>query len=351
MSRCLLILLAPLAIVTVLFGDASPGGAQSSAADTSAPAADAYAPDESFSEWLEQFKMDARAKGISPATIDAALTDIEPIPRVIELDRKQPEFTLTFREYLNNVGSDDRIARGMRNMEKHRALLNAVSAKYGVPPQVIVALWAVETDFGRLTGGFKVIPALATLAHDGRRSAFFRQELINALTIVDQGHISVENMIGSWAGAMGQCQFMPSSFLRAAVDGNRDGRKDIWKTQADVFASAANLLRENGWVKGRIWGRPVLLPASFDLTLVGHETSKTLAKWQRIGVRRSGGRNLPRVDITGSIIMPAGADGPAFIVYENFRAILKWNRSDFFALTVGYLSDRISGKKTVMLSK
>ncbi|MDH5559111.1 MAG: lytic murein transglycosylase [Alphaproteobacteria bacterium] len=342
MSRHLLIKLVMLAVIFT--------GSTPSIAAESAKTED-YTPTESFSDWLEQFKIDARTAGITPTTIETALGSIEPIPRVIELDRKQPEFSLTFREYLNNVGSDDRIARGKRKLAEHRKLLNRVSAKYGVPPQVIVALWAVETDFGRLTGGFEVIPALATLAHDGRRSNFFRQELINALTIIDQGHISAANMIGSWAGAMGQCQFMPSSFLNAAVDDNHDGRKDIWKTQSDVFASAANLMRRNGWVKGRIWGRPVLLPDAFDMTLVGHETSKTLAEWQTIGVRRSGGRDLPRVDITGSIIMPAGADGPAFLVYENFRAILKWNRSDFFALTVGYLSDRISGKKTVMFLK
>jgi membrane-bound lytic murein transglycosylase B len=344
MSRYLLIPLIPLAIATVLASGAVPVRAHS-------PVTEPFAPAEPFPEWLEQFRADAGARGISRATLNEALTDIEPIPRVVELDRKQPEFSLTFREYLSQVGSDDRIARGKKRLAKHRALLNAVSAKYGVPPQVIVALWGIETDFGRLTGGFQVIPALATLAHDGRRSAFFRKELINALTIIDQGHISAADMMGSWAGAMGQCQFMPSSFLRAAVDGNGDGRKDIWTTQADVFASAANLLRSNGWVKGRIWGRPVRLPDSFNRALIGHDTRKSLAEWQRLGVRRSDGRNLPAVDIAGSIIMPGGAGGPAFIVYENFRAILKWNRSDFFALTVGYLSDRIVGRNTVMIPR
>jgi membrane-bound lytic murein transglycosylase B len=199
-----------------------------------------------------------------------------------------------------------------------------------------------------LTGGFKVIPALATLAHDGRRGAYFRKELINALTIIDQGHIAAADMMGSWAGAMGQCQFMPSSFLRAAVDNNGDGRKDIWKTQADVFASAANLLRSNGWVPGKIWGRPVKLPDTFNPDLIGHDTRKSLSEWQRLGVRKSNGHDLPRVDISASVITPGGVGGPAFIVYENFRAILKWNRSDYFALTVGYLSDRIGGKNTVM---
>ncbi|MEN8196770.1 MAG: lytic murein transglycosylase [Pseudomonadota bacterium] len=344
MSRYLLILLTSLAITTVLASGVASVRAHSPVTEPSAPA-------EPFPEWLEQFRADARARGISRVTIEDALSDVEPLPRVIELDRHQPEFSLTFREYLSQVASDDRIARGRKRLAKHRKLLKAVSQKYGVPPQVIVALWGIETDFGRLTGGFAVVPALATLAHDGRRSAYFRSELFNALTIIDQGHINATDMMGSWAGAMGQCQFMPSSFLRAAVDNNGDGRKDIWKTQSDVFASAANLLRSNGWVKGRIWGRPVRLPATFDPALVGHDIRKPLAEWQRIGVRRSDGRNLPRVDIGASVIMPGGADGPAFIVYENFRAILKWNRSDFFALTVGYLSDRIGGKNTVMFSQ
>jgi membrane-bound lytic murein transglycosylase B len=341
MSRYLLILLTPLAISIVFAGGSAPVLAHSPVTEPSAPA-------EPFPDWLEQFKADARARGISRATLDDALTDIEPIPRVIELDRRQPEFTLTFREYLSRVGSDERIARGKRRLAEHRALLDAVSVKYGVPPPVIVALWGIETDFGRLTGGFQVIPALATLAHDGRRGNYFRKELYNALTIVDQGHIAADDMVGSWAGAMGQCQFMPSSFLRAAVDYNGDGRKDIWQTQADVFASAANLLRGNGWVTGRIWGRPVRLPDSFSPGLIGHDTRKSLVEWQRLGIRRSDGRNLPRVDISASVITPDGADGPAFIVYENFRAILKWNRSNYFALTVGYLSDRIGGKNTVM---
>lgn len=308
-------------------------------------------PAQPFDLWLEDMRMEALSRGISRATVDEALGEVEPIPRVIELDRSQPEFTLTFREYLARVGSDDRIAKGRERLAKYRSLLNSVSAEFGVPPQVIVALWGIETDFGRLTGGFKVVPALATLAHDGRRSAFFRKELMNALTIIDQGHIRAADMMGSWAGAMGQCQFMPSSFLRAAVDANGDGRKDIWKTQADVFASAANLLRHNGWERGRTWGRPVSLPKDFDYSLVGLDTQKRLAEWQRLGVRRFDGRNLPRVDIDASVIMPDGAGGPAFIVYNNFRAILKWNRSDYFALTAGYLADRISGKMTVMFPR
>lgn len=323
-----------------------PGG--SGVVHAQSPAAEVPAPSQQFDVWLAELRAEALTKGISATTLDAALDKIEPIPRVIELDRKQPEFTLTFQEYLTRVATEAKIERGRRKLAENRGLLNSVSQAYGVPPHVIVALWGIETDFGRITGGFKVVPALATLAHDGRRSAYFRKELLNALTIIDQGHISATAMIGSWAGAMGQCQFMPSSFLNFAVDRDRDGRKDIWKTRPDIFASAANLLVNEGWVRNRTWGRPVRLPDVFNLGVEGLENRKYLSEWQALGVRRTDGRDLPNVEITASLIMPDGPDGPAFLVYDNFRTILRWNRSDYFALTVGYLADRIAGKQTVI---
>lgn len=316
------------------------------------PGADALAsPIAPFQEWLVNLKAEAASRGISEATLAEALDSVEPIPRVIELDRNQPEFTLTFQEYLARVAPDHRIALGRKKLAQNRALLDAIYRSYGVPPHMIVALWAIETDFGRLTGGFKVIPALATLAHDGRRSALFRNELFNALTILDQGHIRAADMVGSWAGAMGQCQFMPSSFLNFAVDHDGDGRKDIWSTRADIFASAANLLASNGWQRGWTWGRPVRLPDVFDLGVEGLDNSKSLAEWQALGIRRIDGRDLPKAAIEASLIMPDGPDGPVFLVYDNFRVILRWNRSDYFALTAGYLADRIAGKNTVILTK
>jgi len=329
--------------------------AESPAAEVPAesPAAEVppTSPVQPFAEWLDELRTEASERGISHAVVQDALGNIEPIPRVIELDRSQPEFTLTFKEYLTRVAPDHRIATARKKLAQHRALLNAISREYGVPPQVIVALWGIETDFGRLKGGFEVIPALATLAHDGRRSAFFREQLFNALAILDQGHIKPSDMLGSWAGAMGQCQFMPSSFLNFAVDHDGDGRKDIWNTPADVFASAANLLAGNGWQRGWTWGRPVRLPDVFDLGMDGLDTQKPLSEWQKLGVRRSDGRDLPRADIDASLIMPDGPDGPVFLVYNNFRAILRWNRSDYFALTAGYLADRIAGKNTVMFAR
>jgi len=304
-----------------------------------------------FAEWLAELRTEALRRGISEGVLDDALGGIEPIPRVIELDRNQPEFTLTFKEYLARVAPEDRIATGRKKLAQNRALLDEISREFGVPPHMIVALWGIETDFGRLRGGFQVVPALATLAYDGRRSNFFRAQLFDALTILDQGHIKPADMLGSWAGAMGQCQFMPSSFLNFAVDHDGDGRKDIWNSPADVFASAANLLAGNGWERGWTWGRPARLPDVFDLGVRGLDTQKPLAEWQALGIRRSDGRDLPKADIDASLVMPDGPDGPVFLVYNNFRAILRWNRSDYFALTAGYLADRIAGKNTVMFAK
>lgn len=334
-------------LMVLLFAAA---GAPSVHAQT--PLADPPAPPvQPFAEWLADLKFEASQRGISDAILADALDGIEPIPRVVELDRNQPEFTLTFREYLTRVAPEHRIATGRKKLAENQALLGAAARTYGVPPHVIVALWAIETDFGRLTGGFKVIPALATLAHDGRRSTFFRKELFNALTILEQGHIKSTDMVGSWAGAMGQCQFMPSSFLNFAVDGNGDGRKDIWKTKADIFASAANLLAGNGWERGWTWGRPVRLPDVFDMGVQGLDTQKSLAEWQALGIRRIDGRDLPPAQINASLIMPDGPEGPVFLVYNNFRVFLRWNRSDYFALTAGYLADRIAGKNTVIFTE
>jgi peptidoglycan lytic transglycosylase B len=302
-----------------------------------------------FASWLDGVRTEARERGLKPATI-AALDAVTPIPRVVELDRKQPEFTLTFAEYLKRVVPRRRIDKGRALLARHRALLTRIAAKYRVQPRFIVALWGIETDFGRLTGGFSVIQALATLAYDGRRSAYFRKELFNALTIVDQGHIAARQMTGSWAGAMGQNQFMPSSFLRYAVDDDGDGRRNIWTSQADVFASTANYLKRVGWRDDQTWGRPVRLPPGFDAGLIGLKTTKRLSQWQALGVRRADGRDLPRRDLSASVMVPGAKRAgfspslPAFVVYGNYRAILKWNRSHFFAVAVGRLADGIGGR-------
>lgn len=302
----------------------------------------ALAAEQPFADWLDGVRQEARDRGISEATLTAALAGAQPIDRVLELDQKQPEFTLTFQQYLDRVVTADRVERGRRRLVEHGALLEEVGRQYGVAPRFIVALWGIETDYGRLTGGFPVVHALATLAYDGRRSAYFRKELMQALTILEGGHISPEDMRGSWAGAMGQCQFMPSSFLQFARDHDADGRIDIWKTPADVFASAANYLSSSGWKPGQTWGRAITLPAGFDAALVNGKVQKSLSEWQALGVRRADGGALPANPEVRAALVTAEPGGPAFLVYDNFRTVLKWNRSIFFGLAVGHLADRIA---------
>jgi membrane-bound lytic murein transglycosylase B len=297
---------------------------------------------EDFSSWLNKLRQEALTKGISEATLQEALDKLEPIPRIIELDRKQPEFTQTFWRYLDARVNENRIERGRTLLKTHKELLDTIEMQYGVQPRFLVAFWGLETNFGDYLGSFPVIGSLATLAYDPRRSDFFRSELLAALSIIDNGHISTANMLGSWAGAMGQPQFMPSTFIRFAVDADGDGRRDIWHSLPDVFASAANFLSESGWQGDKTWGREVKIPSDFDLDLTGLKVKKTLAAWQVLGVRKINGRNLPEVNIKGSIILPAGHEGPAFLVYNNFHTILRWNRSDFYAIAVGHLADRIT---------
>ena len=295
-----------------------------------------------FQAWLHDLRAEARERGITEATLNDALGGVTLIPRVIELDRKQPEFTLTFAQYRDRVVPAARIKKGRRKLAENRALLEEIGKKIGVQPRFIVALWGIETDFGRVTGGFSVIPALVTLAFDGRRSAYFRKELHNALRILNEGHITPKAMVGSWAGAMGQCQFMPSSFLAHAIDYDGDGRRDIWTTRKDVFASAANYLAKSGWRADQTWGREVKLPAGFDPALADLKVQKKTGEWQALGVRRADGGDLPARQLSASIVLPEeGQMSPAYMVYGNYRATLLWNRSTYFALAVGLLSDGI----------
>jgi membrane-bound lytic murein transglycosylase B len=297
-----------------------------------------------FSAWLRDLKADARVRGISEITLDRAFRGVAPNPRVVELDRRQPEFTSTFWGYFNRAVSEDRIRDGRAMLARHGALLNRISRQTGVPASVLVAFWGVETNYGRNLGGFNVIEALATLAYDGRRGAFFREQLLAALEIIDQGHISPHAMAGSWAGAMGQMQFMPTTFRDHAVDADGDGRKDIWEDLTDAFGSGANFLADLGWRPDQIWGRQVRLSPGFDLTQSDLDIRKPLADWAALGVTRTDGGALPVVPgIMGSLLLPAGHEGPAFLVYDNFRVIMRWNNSSFYALAVGHLSDRIAG--------
>ena len=307
--------------------------------------ASGHAAEADFATWLKALRAEALAKGINANTLDRALVGLTPIKRVIELDRRQPEFTLTFDQYINRVVPARRVRKGQAKLAEHRKLLIEIGKKYGVQPRFIVALWGIETDFGRIDGGFSVIRALATLAHDGRRSRFFRGQLIRALRIIDQGHITAEKMKGSWAGAMGQFQFMPSSFEAYAVDYDGDGRRNIWRDQADAFASAANYLAKSGWRADQTWGRAVKIPAGFDAAAIGLKIKKPMSEWRRLGVTRKDGSALPKRELPASLVRAGkAADGPVFLVYNNYRVTLKWNRSTFFAVAVGTLAERINGR-------
>lgn len=299
--------------------------------------------EKSFDDWLVALRAEAFENGIREEILDQALADISPVPRIIELDRSQPEFTLTFKQYMDRVVPQSRIDIGRKRLAEHGEILSEVGGLYGVQPRFIVALWGIETDFGRITGGFRVVEALATLAFDGRRSEYFRGELMNALTILNEGHIAPMDMVGSWAGAMGQSQFMPSSFLEYAVDHSGDGRRDIWTTEADVFASAANYLKNAGWNAAETWGRAVRLPDNLDPALISLDVTKTIPEWQALGVRKITGAALPGIALDASIIYASDDEADAFMVYGNFKSTLRWNRSKFFALAVGHLADGIGG--------
>jgi membrane-bound lytic murein transglycosylase B len=297
-----------------------------------------------FGKWLDGLRQEALAAGISQATLDAALTDVEPIPRVIELDRSQPELTWTLEKYLDRIVSAERVAKGREKLGESRGLLEEAGSKYGVQPRFLAAFWGIETNYGGTSGGFSVVQALTTLAYDGRRSAFFRKELLLALRIIEDGHVTPDRMTGSWAGAMGQVQFMPSTFVGYAVDGDGDGKIDIWGSQADAFASAAHYLSRMGWNPEGTWGRPVRVPRKLDPALVGLEVRKPLAEWEALGVRRLNDQELPhRPELSASLIQPDGPGTRAYLVYDNFRAIMKWNRSQFFGIAVGTLADQIGG--------
>ena len=302
-----------------------------------------YAQDQSFDEWLQDLRAEALSLGISESTL-LALNDLEaPLERVLQLDNSQPEFVQTFTRYLSLRITANQISRGQSLIRQHAGLLEEVRQRYGVQPHYLVAFWAVESNYGRSTGGFSVLQALATLAYDPRRSVFFRRELLTALQIIDDGHIVAENMSGSWAGAMGQLQFLPSVFYEYGIDGDNDGRVDIWNSLPDIFHSAANFLNNLGWRGDERWGREVLLPGDFDYSMAGTRTRKPLQEWQDLGITLVDGSPIPVANMNASVVIPAGAAGPAFLGFQNFRATMGYNPSTFYALTVGHLADRYTG--------
>lgn len=292
-----------------------------------------------FEAWLSELQAEAKKRGFSESTL-ATLEGLQPLPDVIEKDRTQPEKRMTFARYREIVLTEWRIREGQRLYQEHLPLLQQVGSKYGVHPEFIVALWGVESKYGSIMGSHSIVNALATLAHDGRRSTFFRGELFSALKILEQGHIAPAEMKGSWAGAMGQCQFMPSTFLRHAADFDGDGKKDIWSNRGDVFASAGNYLSKIGWDPAAPWGQEVQLPKKLPEGVWDKKLSRSLTAWRKLGVKTANGEALPK-DARRATLLRPDDEGPAYLVHANYHALLQWNRSKFFATAVSLLADEI----------
>jgi membrane-bound lytic murein transglycosylase B len=300
-----------------------------------------------FSEWLDEFVREAIAYGIPEGVVIGAAKGISYEPKVIQLDRRQAEYNQTFTGYLNSRASEGLIALGKKRLAENRSWLDKVSKTYGVPNEVLIALWGLESGFGRDIGDQSTLSVLASLAYDGRRPAFFREQLLAALRIIADSHISVASMNGSWAGAIGQMQFMPTTFLKYAVDGDGNGVVDILASKKDALVSAANYLSNIGWIRGEPWGMEVRLSEKFDPYFTDLSIKRSNDEWEVLGVRTIGEGSLPPMTGKGSIVLPSGIQGPAFLVYDNFSVITQWNRSIFYALSVGYFSQRIAGGPTL----
>lgn len=299
-----------------------------------------------FQDWLDGFRAEALAAGINAQTIDNAFATVELNQRVFELNDNQPEFSRSIWDYLDSAVSETRIANGKNGYAENRLLLQNIESAYGVDASIMVAIWGLESSYGAILGNHDTISALATLAWKGRRTGYGRSQLIGALKILQNGYASRAQLKGSWAGAMGQTQFIPTTYLSYAVDHDGDGVRDLWSNLGDVFASTANYLSASKYAAGYKWGTEVTLPAGFDYALAGTGYRKPVAEWAASGVSGAAGSLIGSIDpnLRGRIIVPAGASGPAFIVFENFEAILKYNRSTSYALAVGMLSDQIAGR-------
>ena len=310
-----------------------------------------------FQNWLQSLRAEAIQRGHRPDIVHQLLTNIKPNRRVIKRDQNQAEFKLSLSSYMSRVITPTNIRKGRQKATDHHDLLAAVSQKYGVQSRFILAIWGIETRYGAVEGNVPIIPALATLAFDSRRSTFFKNQLFAVIKMVSQGYIDVASLFGSWAGAMGQPQFIPSSYLAFAQDFDGDGRRDIWNNTGDIFASIANYLRKNGWTADQTWGREVKVPRKLIVELgkpgvraapgcrARTSIRKHLSEWQTLGVRRINGSNLPSRNLPASLVMPDGENGSTFLVYSNYAAIMAYNCAHLYAVTVGILGDRIGAKK------
>ncbi len=305
----------------------------------SLPLATLAQPADPFRQCVDRIGERARAEGLTTPAVARALAGIRYEQQVIDADRRQPEFVDTFANYLDRRLTPERIGAGKALLRRHRALLTQLEERYGVPAEVLVSFWGLETNYGGFFGRIPVLNSLATLACDERRASYFSEELLNALRLVDRGQARPEQMIGSWAGAMGHTQFMPSTWLRYAVDGDGDGRIDLWNSTADALTSAANYLQRIGWKRGQRWGDEVVLPAGFAYDLAGRQRPQSLAAWRELGIAGIDGEPSRSL----ALLVPSGHRGPAFLVGDNYEVILRWNRSESYALAVGLLADRLAG--------
>lgn len=303
-----------------------------------------FASSQNWKNFLEGVRKEALSQGISAALLDQAFADLkEPSRQVKGLSRSQPEHRLTFSKYLHTRADGYRVAMGRKNYLKNKVLLDEIGERFGVDPCFIVSFWGMETSYGTYMGNFPVIRSLATLAYESKRPEFFRKELLLALHIVNDGHVSLKDFKGEWAGASGQPQFLPSSWVKYAVDYDGDGHKDIWKSKPDVFASIANYMKKNGWKKGEVWAVHAKLPSGFDKSLEGKTIVKPVSEWNKLGVRTTEGQSLPYPHLEASIVQPSG--GPVFLAYPNYKMILRYNNSIYYAGAIGYMADRICNRK------
>jgi len=297
-----------------------------------------------FEQCKTELSQQAVAQGVSGETANKVFANIQYQPRVITLDRSQPEFVQTFPGYYGKRVTEWRIGKGREMYAKHRELLRKLSQKYGVPAHYLVAFWGLETNFGSYKGKMNVLNSLATLACDERRSTYFTKELITAVKLLERESLDQTQMVGSWAGAMGHTQFMPSAYMNYAIDGDGDGQINLWDSEEDALASAANFLSQLGWQPGFRWGREVNLPKNFDYRDTGYKNRQAITNWDQMGITKANGESLGSSDEKGYVVVPAGHNGPAFIAYHNFRIIMRWNNSEFYAISVGKLADQIAGE-------
>ncbi len=302
---------------------------------------------DTFPQCIERLQQQARDAGVSDNTTINILGHVKPLPKILSYDRNQPEFVQTFTGYFSKRVTNWRVNKGREKLAEHREFLSTLTQQYGVPSHYLISFWGLETNFGGIKGKIPTIAALTTLACDKRRSTYFSGELVQALLLLERENLDPKQMIGSWAGAMGHTQFMPTAYMKYAKDGDADGKIDLWNNELDALASAANFLQNLGWKTGFRWGREVLLPEGFNYQLAGKTQPQPLSFWSEQKVTQVSGKTLGDSNLEAALLIPAGHTGSAFMIYANFDVILRWNNSEYYGIAVGHLADRIKGQNTL----